>query len=308
MGAGYGSLCVAMLGFGIAAGWMKRSPIVQQAFNRKLERAVGVTPVNPFEGSDHLTILLLGCDSDLSRGGKKVLRKYARSDMMMVARIDFGQKLITGVSIPRDTLASAPGYREQKINAFHAFGGKDLAQKAVENLLPGVKIDRVVVLDFDGFKSMVDTVGGVDMFVQKKMKWTDKAGGLYIDLKPGRQKLNGYNAMCFVRYRHGDSDFNRTDRQREFLMAFKQAVMANPLHLPEVANKASDMLLGSLSTVEILSLAEFAQKIGNDNIKMGLLPTLDAGNYNLKVDAKQLEPTLRQYHLLEGDNRLSANL
>lgn len=304
---GLALVCVAALVGGAVAGWMHRSPLVSAAVVSEVESKLGIERADPFAGKDHLTLLVLGCDSDLSPGGRKVLKKYARSDMMMVARIDFASKRITGLSIPRDTLVAAGKYGEQKINAYHAFGGPDLARSAVETLLPGVSIDRAIVLDFDAFQEMVDKVGGVDVFVEKRMKWTDKAAKLYIDLKPGRQKLNGYNAMCFVRFRHSDSDFKRTDRQRDFLMAFRAAVLANPLKLPEVANTGAKVLGDSLTNDEILSLAKFAQSVGSDNIKMGLLPTIESEGYNLKVDSSKLEATLNEYHLTDGTTRLTLN-
>lgn len=302
---GLALLCIGALVSGTLMGWAKRSPLMTRALLQGAAETVGIKAADPFEGKDHLTLLVLGCDSDLSRGGKKVLKKYARSDMMMVAKLDFVKNRITGLSIPRDTLSRAGKYGEQKINAFHQFGGKELAQEAVQNLLPGVHIDRVVILDFEAFQDMVNTVGGVEVFVAKRMKWTDKAAKLYIDLQPGKQKLDGYDAMCFVRYRHGDSDFMRTDRQRDFLMAFKAAVVADPLHLPEVANKGAAVLNNSLSNDEILTLGKFAQKVGNDNIKMGLLPTVEVEGYNLRVDQSKLEATLQEFHLTDGPTRVS---
>lgn len=304
---GFFAVCTSALVAGTLLGWVKRSPLMTQALLNEAANTIGIKRTDPFDGKDHLTLLVLGCDADLSRGGKKVLKKYARSDMMMVARLDFAKRRITGLSIPRDTLIAAGKYGEQKINAFHQFGGKELAQEAVENLLPGVAVDRVVILDFEAFQEMVDTVGGVSIFVPKRMKWTDKAAKLYIDLKPGKQVLDGYNAMCFVRYRHGDSDFLRTDRQRDFLMAFKSAVFADPLRLPDVANKGAAVLNNSLSNDEILSLGKFAQDVGNDNIKMGLLPTVEAEGYNLRVDQSKLDATLQEYHLTDGTTRVSLN-
>ncbi len=293
--AGYVGLCLWIAALTAGYAWLNRSPVLKKSIAREISNVVGIEPVDPFVGRDHLTLLILGCDSDLSRGGKRVLKKYARSDMMLVARIDFIQKQVTGISIPRDTLVAAGKYGAQKINAYHAYGGKELAQTAVETLLPAVKVDRVVVLDFDAFQDMVNVVGGVEVNVTKRMKWTDKAAKLYIDLKPGIQKLNGYDSMGFVRFRHTDSDLHRTDRQRQFLMAFKSAVFANPLRLPEVVNKATAVLNGSLTDDEIVALAAFAKSVGNDRIKMGVLPTVEVEGYNLQVDQAKLEATLREY-------------
>ncbi len=296
---GYAAVCCWVLLIGVSFFWLKQSPVLTKAVTRQVEQAVGIEPADPFEGKDHLTILVLGCDSDLSRGGKKVLKKYARSDMMLVARLDFRSKQITGISIPRDTLVAAGTYGDQKINAYHAYGGKDLAKLAVQTLLPGITIDRVIVLDFEAFQDMVNTVGGVEVNVTKRMKWTDKAAKLYIDLKPGKQKLDGYNAMGFVRFRHTDSDLYRTDRQRQFLLAFKQAVFANPLKLPEVVNKATAVLNGAMTDDELVALADFARQVGNDRIKMGVLPTMAADGYNLRVDQTKLAETLLEYRLTD---------
>lgn len=296
----YGVACLIALALGSGLGWLSRSPILAEAVGNSMKSAVGIKPADPFENLDHLTLLVLGCDADYSRGGKKILRKYARSDMMMVVRLDLKSKQVTGVSIPRDTLAKVDGYSEQKINAFHSIGGSELAQAAVESLLPGVDIDRVVILDFENFQEMVDIAGGVELDVKKRMKWTDKAAKLKIDLKPGLQKLNGYDAMGFVRFRHTDSDMHRMDRQRQFMIAFKQAVFANPLQIPDIANKAVDVLNGSLNNEEILALAKFSKDLPDDSIRMGTLPTLDAGSYNLRVDSSKLTETLQEFNLIPG--------
>lgn len=294
----YGIACLAALAVGTAGGWLSRSPLIATAVTNTVKDAVGVKRENPFETISDLTLLVLGCDADYTRGGKRIVRKYARSDMIMVVRLDLVTKKVSGVSIPRDTLVSAGGRGEQKINAYHSFGGPELAQEAVEALLPGVGIDRVIVLDFDAFQEMVDIAGGVEVDIQKRMRWTDKAAKLKIDLKPGLQTLNGYDAMGFVRYRHTDSDMHRMERQRQFMLAFKSAVFSNPLRIPDIANKAVEVLNGSLNNEEILSLAEFTKELPDDSIKIGTLPTVDAGSYNLKVDSTKLQETLEEFGLV----------
>lgn len=294
----YALACVASLAMGAGAGWLARSPLLTEAVTNRVRDAVGIEREKPFSGATDLTLLVLGCDADYTKGGKKIVRKYARSDMIMVVRIDLAKERVTGLSIPRDTLVAAGGRGEQKINAYHSWGGAELAQTAVETLLPGVSVDRVVILDFDAFQEMVDIAGGVEIEVGKRMRWTDKAAKLKIDLKPGLQTLNGYDAMGFVRYRHTDSDMHRMERQRQFLLAFKQAVLANPIRLPDIANKGVEVLNGSLNNSEILALAEFAKQLSDEQIRIGTLPTVDAGSYNLRVDSSKLEETLEEYELI----------
>ncbi len=276
-----------------------KSAVVGEVVSQVLHQT---QPEVVFDDKDAVNILLLGCDEDLSRGGKKVLRQSARSDMMLVARVDFKNKRITGVSIPRDTLVQLPGYSEQKINAYHALGGtshgNDLARQAAESII-GLPIDRVVEIDYKAFQDMVNLVGGVEVFVNKPLKYTDRAGGLYINLKPGRQHLDGYKSMCFVRYRHADSDFNRQQRQKDFLLAFKDSVFGHWTMIGDIADKAVDMMGGGLTPKEVAALALFSKRIGNDNIKMGQIPVIEVENYNLRVDHAELRKTLRQFHFLD---------
>jgi polyisoprenyl-teichoic acid--peptidoglycan teichoic acid transferase len=297
--------CTAIFAIGAAAGWISQSPLGFKGFTTILRPPKVGTP-DVFDGRSSINLLILGCDEDLYYGGKQVLLKQARSDMMLVARLDFRQNRISGVSIPRDTLCELPGFREQKINAYHAIGakkspelGKLYAKQAVETILPPVMIDRVLVIDYDAFQEMVNLVGGVSLYVDKKMKYTDKAGGLFINFKPGKQHLDGYEAMCFVRYRHGDDDFHRQNRQKEFLMSFKDAMLKNLTALPQVANKAKDAIGGGLTDEEIIALAHFARKVSRDNIKMGVVPVLPADKYNFRVNTAELPSTLAEFHLTD---------
>lgn len=301
----YGLFCLVFLAGGATAAWIKTSPLLWSMVVAPL----GIAPPKPEEvfKRDTITLLVLGCDEDRVYGRSKPIREKARSDMMLVAKVDFKRKRITGVSIPRDTLVSAGGYREQKINAYHAIGmqnndpeqAKMLAKTAAETLL-GVAIDKVVVVDYTALQEMVNLVGGVDIFVDKKMEYHDKAGKLHIDLEPGRHRLNGYEAMGFVRFRHDrGSDFKRQERQKQFLLAFRSSLMNNIGMLPQVINKAVEAMSGGLKEEEVNALAMFAQKIGGDNIQLGQIPVVDAPNYNLRVDYAQLPQVLAQYHLIE---------
>lgn len=249
---------------------------------------------------------MLGCDEDWYFGGKQLIRHKARSDMMLLCRIDFKHKQISGISIPRDTLVASDGHRAQKINAYHLYGKTDeeksaSSKEAVETLLPGVQIDRVLVLDFDSFNKMVDVVGGVDVYVPKNMNYDDERGHLHIHLKAGHQHLDGDQAQGFVRFRHSDDDFHRSARQHDFVLAFKDAVKSHLAQLPDVVEKARDLTGHALSDEELAYIANFAESVGSDNIVMGLLPVVDARDdaFDLRVDESKVDDVLRQYHFLD---------
>ena len=229
---------------------------------------------------------------------------------MMVARLDFDKNSVGAVSIPRDTLVQVTGYQRQKINAYHAIGGPELAQRAVETLLPNVSIDRVVVLNFDAFEELIDMVGGVDIYVPKRMKYDDDAAKLHIDLQVGRQHLDGYQAIGFVRWRKnnngrgGDSDFERQKRQKDLMMALKDQIVKNMSMANRVMDKTVDIAGGAFSSQQIAALMLMSRSLNGDNVKMGQIPVLDiAGTYDLRVDNFRLEETLKEYRVLVDDDR-----
>lgn len=308
-GTFYGLFCSAVFVVASGAGWAKTSPLLMRILQSKLSNnAITGTfiskPTNPFENMQSFTLLVLGCDEDWYYGGKQLIRHQARSDMMMVTRFDFANNRISGLTVPRDTLAQVPGYRMQKINGYHLLGGDDLSKQAVESLIPDVHVDRVVALNYDAFKKMVDILGGIEVYVPKNMDYDDNRGHLHIHLKAGRQKLTGDQAIGFVRFRHADDDFHRVNRQHDFMLAVKDTMRDHITALPAVMNEAENLVNHSLSKDEMAALAEFGQRIGNDNIKMATIPVVDVpGTYDLAVDQRELPKMLRKMHFTEDSQQ-----
>ncbi len=282
----------SVLLLGSAAGWFSKSNVFRAGLLHLSE------PPEQMFHQNTLNVLVLGCDEDRATGGKKILKSGVRSDMMLLTRLDFKNNRITGVSIPRDTLCDLTGYKRQKINAFHALGGKPLAKRAVEALLP-VTVDRVVDLDFDEFEKLVDMVGGVPITVPKNMKYTDRAGGLYINLKKGPQTLNGYDAMGFVRFRHSDSDFARQERQHQFVIALKGVLQKKWQKLPQVADQAAKVAGDEFSEAEAFKLAQFAKGVKEKDIRLGSIPVTEVPrSSNLELDEDRALETLREFSFL----------
>jgi LCP family protein required for cell wall assembly len=169
----------------------------------------GTEPLKPF------VALILGVDS---RDGER-----ARSDTMMLAAIHPAKQSAYLLSIPRDSYMDLPGKGHDKVNHAMAFGGPKLVKESLEKFLD-VKIDRYVSIDFDGFRQIVDEVGGVSVDVKKRMKYSDPSDDTYIDLQPGLQSLSGEQALDYARYRKSDlgkedSDYQRITRQQEIIQA-----------------------------------------------------------------------------------------
>ncbi|WP_219835313.1 LCP family protein [Paenibacillus sp. R14(2021)] len=179
---------------------------------------VPVTEKPPeWEGTERVNILIMGGDN---RGLKE--NEKARSDSMMVVSIDPQTKKIHLFSVLRDTYVNIEGHGDDRINTAFALGGPDLAMQTIGHLL-GLNIQYYVYTDFEGFKSLIDAIGGIQNFeVEKNMNYVDNADKNRYDihLKKGIQDLDGTKALQYVRFRHDAlSDFTRTERQRKLLGA-----------------------------------------------------------------------------------------
>lgn len=304
-------LAVFCLG-GIVANMASHSSLFRRALTNPWA-ILNVDPGETFRSEDGITLLVLGCDEVREHVGfdnkghsvSKVTKKYARADMILVTRLDFKHKTISGLSIPRDTSCRLPGYSSRKITGYHNIAKKgeedDLMQQAVEHVLPGVHIDRTVVIDYDAFKDLVNVVGGVTVNVPEPMDYDDDSGQLHIHLKPGKQTLEGSDAMGYVRFRHDkDSDYGRQQRQKEFLASFKSSIFKNPFRLAEVAEQGKEVLNNKLNDEEIIAIASFARNVPPASIKLGMLPTreTDTRGGALRVDEDKREDAMRKFGLL----------
>ena len=168
------------------------------------------------------TILVLGSDR---RFGDAKAGIPARSDTIIVVRLDPDKNATAILSIPRDLRVDIPGHGRDKINTAYALGGPKLTVRTVKELL-GIPISHVVNVNFGGFRRAVDRLGCVYVDIDRRY-FNDRGGpGGYatIDLKPGYQKLCGKDALDYVRYRHTDDDFVRAQRQQEFLRQAKNQI------------------------------------------------------------------------------------
>ena len=168
--------------------------------------------------SDSLTFLLVGTDtrSDVPTTGTDADGGVGRdrSDVLMVATVDPARTTASVVSIPRDSWVEIPGHGMNKINAAYALGGPSLLIRTVENLTQ-LRVDHFGVIDFAGFESMVDAVGGIDVSVSEA---TSNGG---VDFRQGLNHLDGAGALLFVRQRYGlaAGDLDRAQRQQAALRA-----------------------------------------------------------------------------------------
>ncbi len=180
-----------------------------------------------------------------------------RSDTLFVVMLDTDNKDVSLLSVPRDTRVKIPGYGWDKINHAFAFGGHKLTQETTEELL-GIRINNYVMIDFKGFKGLVDAIGGVDIEVEKPMSYYDEWDGFTIDLAPGMQHMDGEKAIQYVRYRDEEGDIGRIKRQQKFLRAVYNKVTSVEIipKLPALVEQANKMVDTDLSLGDMMDLAQ----------------------------------------------------
>jgi LCP family protein required for cell wall assembly len=301
-GAFYSLFLVACVGVGAVAGWVHQSPLAEKILRSKIQN---IPPQEAFGGADHQVVLLLGCDEDLAPGGKKLLKSSARADMILLANLDFVNKRITGLSIPRDLRVKMPHQPAHKMNSFYhsaAPGHEEEDQKrAVEYMFPEVHIDKVLTVNYQAFQQLVNMVDGVTLNVDKQMDYDDKVGNVHAHFKPGVAHLDGYQAEMFVRFRHSDDDHERQKRQKEFLVAFKDALMSHKARIMQIAEMGKKVFGETLTDDQIASLVNFSGGIDQKDIKLSEIPSHAGSGTWVLLDKGKVEPALREYGLVSGD-------
>ncbi|WP_058302809.1 LCP family protein [Gorillibacterium timonense] len=240
-------------------------------------------------GKDRVNILLLGGDS---RG--KTDGEIPRSDSIMIASIDPVTKKAALFSILRDTYVAIPGHGKERINAALAYGGPNLAVETVSNFT-GLEIQYYVYTDFQGFMSLVESIGGIDIDVEKDMDYEDAWDGHEFDihLKKGYQHLDGKTALQYVRFRHdATSDFTRTERQRKFMTAVAQKMQTttNILKLPKIISAMDPYIETNLSVNDMLRLGTLGYKVLAGTVTGQQLPPTDLVQ-DLRVGGAQVVGT-----------------
>jgi polyisoprenyl-teichoic acid--peptidoglycan teichoic acid transferase len=178
------------------------------------------------------TILLIGSDKRAKTArDARINGSGARSDTMILMRLDPKKNAIALLSLPRDLKVHIPGHGVDKLNAAYSDGGTKLTLQTIKELT-GLPVNHVINVDFRGFRDAVDAIHCVYTDVDRRY-FNDNSNPndqyATIDIDPGYQKLCGQDALDYVRYRHTDSDIVRAARQQDFLRQAKQQVGAKRL-------------------------------------------------------------------------------
>jgi LCP family protein required for cell wall assembly len=215
-------------------------------------------------GEKVFPVLLLGVD-------QRQPNEPSRADTIIVAFLDREKKEVRLLSIPRDTYTWVPGYSHKtKINVSHALEGPEGTMVAVSELL-GIKIRYYVETNFEGFKKIVDTLGGVTINVERRMYYPAEGINLY----PGVQRLNGEDALAYVRFRgYPRGDIDRIEHQQRFFRALADEAVQwrNIWKIPDLVRAVEDAVNTNLSVSQMIELGNAFRNINSSQLEAYTLP------------------------------------
>jgi LCP family protein required for cell wall assembly len=258
-----------------------------------------------------INVLVMGSDTREGANGKGIGGSTpGLSDTTILLHLSKNREFAYGVSLPRDAMVEQPPCEKKsgdgvdpgglrQFNAAYAIGGPACTVKTVEQLT-GIRIQHFIVVDFVGFKKMVDAIDGVTICVPTEVN--DTVG--HIQLPAGTYKVNGEQALDYVRVRHDlgapTGDIGRMKRQQTFISAMIEKVvskgtLANPVRLYNFLDAATRSLTtdpGFANLKELASLGSQLKGIGLDRVQFITVPWQpwpeDPNRVEWKSEAKQL--------------------
>ena len=240
----------------------------------KPKTAVGYNPLDlnfNFSPRKH-NILLMGLDVAPNTDNPF---KGARSDTMLLISIAPYGKNVNVISIPRDSKVYISGKNKaDKINHAFAFGGAKLAVRTVEETF-GIKINNYLAISNEGVIQLIDTLGGLPIYIEKNMKYDDYSGKLHINLKQGNHILSGKETEGYLRFRHDSyGDIGRIHRQQWFFNALAERVKDPSVivKLPEILKILPEYIQTDLSGYELARLIGTAKNIDTSTIQIATIP------------------------------------
>ena len=251
-------------------------------YNQRQEAKRGT--VDPkFDG--YTNILILGLDEGVAEDGTDGL--HADTVMLMSMVNESGR--VRFIGIPPDTLIPTPGTGEQtRISTLYQVGGAPLMVRAVSSLL-GISVHQYIAIDTQAFTDIINTLGGIDAYVEADMDYDDPEAGLSIHLKKGYQHMDGETAQKYLRYRGTElGDVGRVQRQQKFVRAlYQKALQIDTVpKLPEIADIFQHRVVTSAEIFDSAHLANVLRRMSSDAPVTLMLPGENAAGTRIWVPNK----------------------
>lgn len=225
----------------------------------------------------HVNALLCGVDKD-----------GYRTDVLIFAQYNLIDNSVTMLQIPRDTYIGI-NHIDKKINSAYGYNKEKQLFKEVEYLLPGINVDKYMLVDIKGFREIIDAIGGVEFDVPANLVYDDPYQDLHINLSKGLQELDGKKAEQLVRFRK-DNDGNdietilgisRVDMQRDFIYTTIDQILSlkNVFKAPKLISIAADNVETNFKYEDFEKYAPQILNLNTDSIRVFSLPGEDKYEY-----------------------------
>lgn len=267
--------------------------------------------ITPTAEPERINILLMGSDS-------RVGALVSRTDTMMLLSVNLQEQTVSLLSIPRDLYVEIPGYGRDRLNTAFVHGadtdnGNPVAGAAtvietIEQTL-GVSIDHYVLVNLRAVERTIDDMGGVDMYVPYTISdptYINRETGEPLLITEGLNHFDGDTALRYVRTRHQDSDFARSNRQQQLLLALRQKALnlgvAEMLaRVPLLYQHIKSGVFTDLSLEDMVAMAQIGSDIPAENINTAVLNSdyvtsyrTEEGSHVLLLIPEKVAPLIRQ--------------
>lgn len=283
-------------------------------FNGLSQAGEGEINTKAVRKNEPVNLLLMGVD--IGDPKSKNANDPKRTDTLMLVNYNPNTEEINMVSIPRDTLIKING-KNQKINAAHAIGGINYAIESVEKLLD-IDVNYYGKVDYEGFRKIIDAIGGVDMKINNRMDYDDPTQNLSIHFKKGEVvHLDGKKAEEFFRWRKNNDgtglangDLGRIENQHEFMKNVIDKIK-NPVDAAKVLPIIPEYVKTNMNPEEILKYTYIMAKAQSDKISITTLKGDTAYINNISYfiyDEKQNKELLQKLHETSGSTNTGLSL
>jgi LCP family protein required for cell wall assembly len=272
----------------VFAGFMSLAPLRKSTTTHLPNSPNSIAGVIPATLDRPINIMILGIDNSGHPHQGKFTPAEAlsgNSDTMLLVHLIPNTHEINVLSIPRDTLVHSLGVEVDKINDANMRGGAKLAASAVSQLLENTPVDRYLRVDTEGFSSLIDALGGLEVNIPKPMKYIDKSQHLFIQFDQGRQKLDGEHLQEYVRFRHDAlGDIGRVQRQQAVLKELLRKLISPETlaKIPKIIEVFKDNVDTDFSVAEILGVAQTVVNSKQNKLHLVMLP----GRFSRKEEYK----------------------
>jgi LCP family protein required for cell wall assembly len=243
-----------------------------------------------WQGTERVTVLVMGVDTRPEERGYRT-----RTDTMILMSADPVAHTASMLSIPRDMYVDVPGYGLDRINTAYPLGGAELAIETVQYNL-GVRIDYYAVVEFGAFITLVDEIGGIDIYVpitiDDPLYPSEDYGYDPFYLPAGDHHLDGRTALKYARTRHQDNDYERARRQQAVILAIRDKITSLDM-LPTLIDRAptlyatmGESIRTNMTMEQMIDLALLANDIPEENIRHGVIDSTYLMGYETPAGAQ----------------------